>query len=171
MADLAVEVRRLRPEEAERYVAHRREMLIDTPWAYQGTPDDDSLLDADQVAKWCAHPEYGLFGAVDADGAILSSAGFFRDEPVKTRHKATIFNVYTTPAARGQGLARRVLELVLEHAAKVEGVLVAQLGVSETTPDARRLYERLGFEAWGREPRASQIDGVLKDEIHMWRAV
>jgi len=30
-----------------------------------------------------------------------------------------------------------------------------------------RLYERLGFEAWGRVPEATEHDGQLFDEIHM----
>lgn len=166
-----VVVRRIAPDEAEIYVALRREMLIDTPAAFFGTVDDDAMLDVDQVRKWCKHPVFGLFGAFDASGALLAAAGFHRDERGTTVHKSTVWGVYTTPSARRRGLARRVMEFVLEHAAALDGVSVVQLGVSVTTPNAQRLYESLGFEAWGTEPNATIVDGEALAETHMWRPV
>jgi len=41
------------------------------------------------------------------------------------------------------------------------------LGVSETTPGARALYEAVGFVVWGTEPRAMRVEGRYYDEIFM----
>lgn len=166
-----VVVRRIAPDEAEQYVAMRREMLIDTPAAFSGTVDDDSMLDVEQVRKWCDHDVFGLFGAFDGSGTLLAAAGFHRDERSKSSHKSTIWGVYTTPLARRRGLGRRVMEVVLEHAAGLEGLRVVQLSVSESTPGAERLYASLGFEVWGTEPDATVVDGELLAERHMWRRV
>ena len=34
-------------------------------------------------------------------------------------------------------------------------------------PIARRLYERIGFQSWGCEPRALCCSGRYADDIHM----
>jgi RimJ/RimL family protein N-acetyltransferase len=41
------------------------------------------------------------------------------------------------------------------------------LGVSENAPEARRLYEKLGFRVWGREPASTQHGTQRYDEIYM----
>jgi L-amino acid N-acyltransferase YncA len=38
---------------------------------------------------------------------------------------------------------------------------------SANSPEAQRLYERFGFEVWGREPEATEHDRRRYDEIHM----
>ena len=50
------------------------------------------------------------------------------------------------------------------------GVNSVGLSVSENSGAARRLYERLGFIAWGREPDCLHLpDGRAFAEIHMYR--
>jgi RimJ/RimL family protein N-acetyltransferase len=46
-------------------------------------------------------------------------------------------------------------------------VELVHLAVSEVAGDARKLYESLGFQEWGREPRALYWDGRYADESHM----
>lgn len=166
--EVGVEVRQLRADEAERYTALRRELLTDTPRAFGSTIEEDTLQDAEQVRKWCAHAELGIFVAADGDsGELLSTAVFVREGRTKTRHRAEVIDVFTRPSARGRGLARRVVECALDHARALDGVELVSLGVSDTTPNAQRVYERIGFEVYGRMPRAVLIDGVASDEILM----
>jgi ribosomal protein S18 acetylase RimI-like enzyme len=47
------------------------------------------------------------------------------------------------------------------------GVDYVDLGVSDNSPEALRLYESFGFRAWGREPEATEHNGRRYDEIHM----
>jgi RimJ/RimL family protein N-acetyltransferase len=51
--------------------------------------------------------------------------------------------------------------------ARVWGVSKVQLSVSSTAPAAQRVYESLGFVAWGRESDALRLNGNSADEIHM----
>jgi L-amino acid N-acyltransferase YncA len=47
------------------------------------------------------------------------------------------------------------------------GVDFLDLAVSANSPEAQRLYESVGFEAWGREPEATDHEGRRYDEIYM----
>lgn len=58
------------------------------------------------------------------------------------RPAAHIFNVYTDPAHRGRGLARRLVMEILARA-RAEGLQVSNLHASSA---GRPIYERLGFE-------------------------
>lgn len=57
--------------------------------------------------------------------------------------------VYTVPAARGQGAARRMVTALISWAAEI-GAGRMVLAVDEHNPVARRLYERAGFEIISR---------------------
>jgi len=43
----------------------------------------------------------------------------------------------------------------MKPSTQVRKLQLVHLAVSEVATDARNLYERLGFQEWGREPRAS----------------
>lgn len=60
-----------------------------------------------------------------------------------TGNRAHLMNVYTDPAYRRQGLARRLL-LQLHREAEMRGVTEISL---DATDDGRRVYETLGYEA------------------------
>ena len=72
-----------------------------------------------------------------------------------------------TPRFRGQGVGRRIMEQSIAKAKTWPGVTGAGLSVSARSPEARGLYERLGFRAWGVEPGALRLEGVAYDEVHM----
>ena len=50
------------------------------------------------------------------------------------------------PAMRGKGIGTRLLEAVFDFA-RAKGFGSVRLQVVDTNPDARRLYERMGFVA------------------------
>lgn len=63
-----------------------------------------------------------------------------------------IENVIVAPDVRRHGLAKRLLETLLEQA-RTEGVRALFLEVRESNLAARSLYEKSGFDAAGRRPR------------------
>lgn len=162
-------VRRLVLADAAEYVALRREMLADTPVAFLGDLADDECLDLEVMEARLSSDESPIFCAENEDGEFCSVVGIHRDRRAKMRHRGTLWGVYTRPAWRRRGLSRKVIEAALDHAAGAEGLEVIQLSVSAEAPGARRLYESLGFTAWGCEPQAVMVDGRQVDEIHMWR--
>lgn len=67
---------------------------------------------------------------------------------------------FVAPWARGHGLARLLIEEA-ERQALSEGFSVINLDVRETQEAAIRLYESMGYEAFGTHPYYAQVDGKI----------
>jgi len=161
---------RLTSADVDLYLSLRRRMLADSPWAFGASPEDDRALDPAQVRAFLDEPENAVLAiALEEEGErrLVAAAGVFRAQKRKAAHRAAIWGVFVEPAHRGSGFGRAVLEACLDLARDWPGVDYVDLSVSERSPEALRLYERLGFRAWGREPEATDIDGQRYDEIHL----
>jgi GNAT superfamily N-acetyltransferase len=80
--------------------------------------------------------------ARDADGNALGCGALL--EP-HTPGVAELKRMFTRPQARGQGVARALLER-LEDEARARGIEVLQLETGSMQPEAQRLYESSGYE-------------------------
>jgi ribosomal protein S18 acetylase RimI-like enzyme len=74
-----------------------------------------------------------------SDGALLACGQFAREAEL-----VGLYDIYTAPQARGQGLARRLCARLLTLA-QAEGARLAYLQVEGDNTDARAVYARLGF--------------------------
>jgi RimJ/RimL family protein N-acetyltransferase len=157
-------------DDAAAYVALRRAMLLDTPWAFSASPESDRGGIVERVIESLARPGFALVGAFGTDG-LVSVAGLNREDKPKRAHIAWIWGVYSAPPHRRRGLSRAVLTEVIRIAGGWPGLACVQLSVSERSPEARALYRSLGFEAWGVEPDAIRVDGRSYAETHMRRAI
>lgn len=161
-----MQIRTLTVEDIPAYVALRREMLDDAPWAFSSSPGDDLGLKPEVVRERLSGPAQAIVGAFD-DGRLVASAGVYRDRHAKMAHRARIWGVYVAPAARGRGVGKAIMRRALEVAQSWPGVTSAGLSATASSAEAVRLYEKVGFVAWGVEPAALMIDGQGHDEIHM----
>lgn len=162
-----ITIRTLVEADTQACVNIRREMLADAPWAFSASVETDVGVDPDAVRARLRNPAHATVGAFDQAGSLLGVAGLRREERAKMAHRAGVWGVYVTPAARGQGLARRILEHAIEIARSWPGVVCVGLSCSEKSIAARKTYESLGFVVWGREPAALQIDASFHDEFHL----
>jgi ribosomal protein S18 acetylase RimI-like enzyme len=78
-----------------------------------------------------------------------------------------VWGVYVTPEARGKGVGRKLMEAVLKRGAGIEGLEQILISVAMTQTAAIGLYRSLGFEPFGREPRALRIGDRFIDEEYM----
>ena len=86
-------------------------------------------------------------GAIAACGQIATEANL-----------VGIYDVFTDPAQRGQGLARRLCTHLLATA-RARGASVAYLQVESTNEPARAIYHRLGFaDAYSYHYRSPEPD-------------
>lgn len=170
------DVRLLSPDEAEDYSTLRREMLAESPHAFLGTLTDDNPMNPAWLRQRLSEPMNVIVGAWRATSsgthqpgtaALVAVAGVYRESREKFAHRATIWGVYVTPSARGAGLGERVVSRAVAAARGWPGVRRIGLSVSVRSTSAIRLYESLGFRAWGTEPDAIVLDGVGIDEIHL----
>lgn len=159
-------IRALTPDDAPTYVSLRREMLLDSPWSFCAAPETDRGSNIAIMTEDLGKSGFKVFGAFEHN-ALRAVAGMIRETNPKFAHIVTIWGVYCTPSARRRGLARAVVSQAIAAARTWSGVARVRLAVSSRAPGAQRLYESLGFEAWGTEPDSVRIDGSSYAEIHM----
>jgi ribosomal protein S18 acetylase RimI-like enzyme len=155
-------IRPLRPTEAESYREIRLEALRLHPEAFGSAFEQESLRPLTFFEARLT--ETVIFGGF-LDDALLGTAGFMADTGLKRKHKGHLWGMYVRPAARGTGLSRALVQVVLEHAK--ERVELIQLSVVAENATARRLYTSLGFEPFGIEQRSLLVGGRYFDEVLM----
>lgn len=160
--------RRLGADDAEAFASFRQAYLEDVPLAFGASPESDFLGSAAAVRRQLALGDASvIFGVFDPD--LVAAVGLYREERPKTAHKVHVWGMYVSPEHRGRGHGRRLLEAVVDHARRLEGVTSVRLSVTEAAPRARRLYESAGFEVWGSEPEGMRHEGRALVEHHMIR--
>ncbi len=165
----SVEIRFLRADDAAEWKRLRVEALEHDPEAFSASLEEYRSLSIDEVKRrlWSAEDAF-VVGAFDQE-RLLGIAGFYREKGPKTRHKAHVWGVYVTPEARGRRVARKMMETLLERGAGIDGIKQILLSVAATQVAAVKLYRSLGFEPFGREPRALRIGDRFIDEEYMVR--
>jgi len=163
----ACTVRRLGPNAVVAVVALRREALALHPLAFSASPPDDPEVLSDSFRSLLAMPEESvIFGAFVAN-TLVGMVGVARNKGAKERHKALIWGMYVRSQHRRTGAGERLLRAAIDQARSWPGVEQVQLSVTEVAAEARRLYERNGFQEWGREPRALCWQGRYVIDFHM----
>lgn len=105
-----------------------------------------------------------LLGSELLGPELLGMAGLARHPGMKVRHKATIWGVYVVPTARGGGVARQLMEKLLEQCQTIADLEEVTLSVVSTNQSAKRLYQSLGFGVYGLEKRALKVGKEYYDE-------
>jgi ribosomal protein S18 acetylase RimI-like enzyme len=96
--------------------------------------------------------------------ALSGAVGFFRRQGRKSRHKGMVWGMYVAPEARGQGLARGLMQALISRAAGLPDLEQLLIGVVTTNQAARHLYSSLGFISYGLESEALKIEDRYLDE-------
>jgi len=157
--------RQLIPDDAQACVEIRREALERDPFAFLSSPDDDRALSLAFVREGLANSSQATFGAFAPQ--LVGVAGVSRDVKIKAAHKAHLWGLYVTPAFRGRGIGRSLMTGALGFARQLPGVAEIHLSVAGNGKAAIRLYETLGFVAWGTEPRGICVGGEFVALHHM----
>jgi GNAT superfamily N-acetyltransferase len=145
-----VTVRRVRPEDAARVKAIRLEMLVDSPLAFLERIDEAAAKPhADHQAR-IAHVSSDSDNAqfiAEEDGRIIGHAGGWA--PQAATGVTLIFAVYVTPARRGTGVLRQLVD-VLAQWSRAMGRPRLELEVIVGNDRAVRAYQRIGFTDTGQ---------------------
>jgi GNAT superfamily N-acetyltransferase len=141
-------VREARAKDLEIILHHRRSMFRDMG---EGTVEElDRMLEVARpwVARALADGSYRHWLAIDPAGRVAGGGGVLLSPwPANPKdpctERAVILNVYTELEFRRRGVARQVMQAILQWI-KARGLRAANLHASD---EGRRLYEALGFEA------------------------
>ena len=160
-------VRRLVPDDAPAYMRLRAESLVRAPLHFGASPETDRFKDEGVARERLGGGERSpMFGAFDG-AQLVAAVGLVCESALKAAHRATVWGTFVDPSQRGRGIGRALMEALLEHAQGLTGIEWVQLDVSTVADDARRLYERCGFVAWGCEPDGLRANGASTDVLHM----
>jgi ribosomal protein S18 acetylase RimI-like enzyme len=157
-----ITIRRLGPADAAFYREIRLEALRLDSDAFGSTFASENARPLDWFAARLENS--GVFAAF-AVGGIVGMAAFLANLGPKDSHRGVLVGMYVRAAARRRGVARRLVEAVIEHARR--HVEILQLRVVSGNDAARRLYQSLGFVEYGIERRALKQDGHYWDEVLM----
>jgi ribosomal protein S18 acetylase RimI-like enzyme len=147
-------IRRLRAADWALLRDVRLRSLADAPAAFGSTHERELGFDE---AKWRERAESSAwFVAADADadadadedgdGALGIVAGYH--DPASPAGQRHLLAMWVAPQARGTGLARALVEIVITWA-REDGATEVTLGVAAGNDRAQALYEKCGFVSTG----------------------
>lgn len=132
-------------------------------------PEEIAITEEEEeifIKRFCEDENEFMLAAY-MDGELIGNAGVqvLRNH-VKYRHRGC-FGISIQKKAWGLGLGTIMMKEVLDHVRKTEFVQI-ELGVFSDNMRAQHLYEKMGFERTGIQPRAYKLkDGTYRDEIQM----
>lgn len=156
-------IRRLTLADAEAWRKLRLDALKGAPEAFGQSFEHASLQPFEHFERAVSGP-HPIFAA-EIEGVLVGSAGFYVMDGPKTSHRGQLWGMYVAPEHRKAGIGKALMAAVIGYArGRVDQV---HLTVVADNAGAYRLYRRLGFQAYGIEPRALRYGGCDFDEILM----
>lgn len=163
----SITIRQLLASDAEAFSTLRREVVAVNPLGMGLTLDEELTRPIEGFrAQLSAEAPSQVLGAFAGERLVATAGILWPTKFESGAHKAMLWGVFTSPAFRGQSLARTLTTRSVEHAF-ANGARRVYLGVYVPNPEAIKLYESLGFSATGRELEVVKLGGrVLRYSIH-----
>ncbi len=142
----------LAPADHSEYSRVRLDSLKKCPDNFGSTYEEElslkslKLTDAIQRAD-----KYNFaYGAFTEEQKLIGICGFITDRRLKTRHRGEIVQLFVGPEYHGQGIGKKLLQLIVDKAfdnAQTELILLAVVSTNES---AVNLYKQSGFREYGK---------------------
>src|SRR5262249_37293677 len=128
----------------------------------------DAYEDAAQwpLEEFTRYFDQGWIAGAFMGEALVGMVGLYRNKGLKIQHKGKIWGVYVAPEARGQGAARRMIELLLEKA-RGAGLEHIMLSTDVTNERTVGLYQSLRFTPCGMEKHILKLPHRYVDDVVM----
>lgn len=155
------------PADAAAYRMLRLTGLREEPTAFASSYEEEQAYPLSKYEGWlAAPPDRGAFGAFEGE-ELVGIVTLGRESHRHLAHKAQIMGMYVRGDRRGWGIGRALLEKALDLARSVLEIRQVNVTSNAANGAARKLYESVGFCAFGHEPRSMRIDGEWHDEVLM----
>jgi ribosomal protein S18 acetylase RimI-like enzyme len=161
-----MEIRQLTPSDAPTYRALRLRALREHAEAFSSSHQDDEMQPLSATEKRLLPGDASRFWGVFDEGRLVGAVGLEREQRSKTRHKGKVIGMYVAPEVAGRGVGRALIDRLIAEA-RLSGIELLVLTVTDGNVPATRLYERAGFHSFGVEPDAIRVDGRGYAKRHM----
>ena len=164
-----IEIRLFTDDDFKDFYAIRRESLATAPEAFISKLEDFDREppEIEQIrylsSTDISNPNRMIAGAW-IDGSIRGTTGMARFGEAGYDHQMVIWGVFVSKSARGQGLAQKMMHLLIGEATKIEGVEELVLGVMKINADAIRFYKKLGMEEYIPAANSPMMADAIEDE-------
>ncbi|MCY0939867.1 GNAT family N-acetyltransferase [Streptomyces antarcticus] len=108
------------------------------------------------------------FAALDADGKLLGWVAASRVSDRSAYAGVVEHSVYVHPAARGRGVAGRLLAALVEST-EAAGIWTVQSGIFPENAASLAVHKRAGFRIIGTRERIGRHHGVWRDVVLLER--
>jgi RimJ/RimL family protein N-acetyltransferase len=160
-------IRLLTPADTTAFCALRLRAIQDSPSSFSASREDElARTPEEHVQRIAGGAMQRGFGAFDGE-RLVGFAGLRREPLRQLSHKAVLWGVFVDVTQRGRGVARRLVNACIELAERDPAVMQVHLSVNAENNAALRLYESLGFIAYGTEPRSMRVGELYYDEHHL----
>ena len=165
---MSIFLRRLQPHESAIYREIRLACLKNAPQNFGSTYEEEILNPKFMFETLIENssPDHVMFGAFDGY-QLIGITGFNRMARQRAMHRGEIVQVYVDSKYRGQNIGERLLRLVLEYGFRLDGIEQIQLSVIATNTAAIKLYEKLGFQTFGLQPKYFKVGDAYLDQQFM----
>ncbi|MCD4506664.1 GNAT family N-acetyltransferase [Chromobacterium piscinae] len=162
-------IRLLSAADADAYQAIRVAVAIHDPASIHADAAEIAALGREAIQRQIEPGDAQRVLGAFIDGELVGVAALRRDTRAKIRHRGTVQGVFTRPERRGMGVARSLMQALLEEAAQLPGLMSLELAMHAENAAAKALYQSFGFRRVGLIPGAMMLDGRCLDEELMQR--
>jgi putative acetyltransferase len=129
-------------------------------------PMTDAREIDDAVRIWMGYAKYEACFTAYIDGVPVGMSTLYLQPYQKYAHQC-LFAIIVDQNYRNRGIGKAILEYTSKAARDKFNIEVLHLEVYEGNP-AKRLYERMGFDEFGRQPKFIKLEnGEYLDKIMM----
>lgn len=164
----SIRIRKLQSRDVPLYRALRLEGLKKSPDRFGTTYEEEFArpkLKFESLIERQASEQF-MFGAFD-EGKLIGIVGFERVERERARHRGQVVQMYVDESYRGQNVGEKLLRGLVEQAFQLKGIEQLQLSVITDNLAAIGLYEKIGFKAFGLQPRSFKTADWYMDQQFM----
>jgi len=147
----SIEIVEIRSDQVEQYKKFLTFGLINDEENFRITPNDDLN------APFPTEDRLDSFSlGAYSNNELVGVVSFARDgrDREKLRHKGILFRMYVSKDFRGQGIAKKLIEKLIERVKQISDIEQINLTVIANNDKAKKLYEKFGFVTFGSESKA-----------------
>ncbi len=149
-----MEFRCLKKSDVEAYRSLCLQSLQTDPTGFASTYQRELHLPIERFEERIGSNERHFTMGVFDDGKLIGYATFYREILEKVMHRGNLVGVYCDPQYRKQGFTQQLIQKMIDIVTEQGVVKTIGLSVLTENQSAIKLYEKLGFQKYGTEPKA-----------------